>query len=102
MRPLSDEEMRQFFEKLRVFLGDNLPLLIDRKDAPHTFRLIKDRVYYINEEHLKLATNISRENLMSIGVCFGKFTKSVSYIAAQSCIESLGLTTDKHASNRHY
>ena len=25
---------------------------------------------------MKLATNISRENIISIGTCFGKFTKS--------------------------
>jgi ribosome biogenesis protein Nip4 len=32
MRPLTDEEMRIFFEKLRSFIGVNISKLIDRKD----------------------------------------------------------------------
>jgi|EP01033_Poteriospumella_lacustris_P017420 60S ribosome subunit biogenesis protein NIP7 len=87
MRPLTDEEMRQFFGKLQVFIGQNITKLIDRADAPHTFRLIKDRVYYINEEHLKLASNIGRENLLSIGVCFGKFTKSGKFKLHITCLD---------------
>ena len=38
MRPLTDEEMRIFFEKLRTFIGAAITRLIDREDAPHTFR----------------------------------------------------------------
>ena len=75
MRPLTDEEVRVLFEKLELYIGQNLSKLIDRKDEPYTFRLMKDRVYYISERQMKLATNIGRDNLISIGTCFGKFTK---------------------------
>ena len=75
MRPLTDEELRIMFEKLQVFIGQNIAKLIDRSDDPHTFRLIKDRVFYISEQQMKLATNIGRENLLALGTCFGKFTK---------------------------
>lgn len=33
-------------------------------------------MYYVAEKVLKLAESISPENLVSIGTCFGKFTKS--------------------------
>jgi|EP01040_Poterioochromonas_malhamensis_P000917 60S ribosome subunit biogenesis protein NIP7 len=76
MRPLNDEEMRLFFEKLQLYIGNNIQKLIDRKDEIYTFRLMKDRVYYISEKQLKLSSNVQRDSLLSIGTCFGKFTKS--------------------------
>ena len=62
--------------------------MIDRQDDPHCFRLQRDRVYYVryplplplpllfSEALLKRAENVARDNLISLGVCFGKFTKS--------------------------
>lgn len=50
--------------------------LIDRQDEPYTFRLIKNRVYYLSEHQMKLASNVAKDNLISLGTCFGKFTKS--------------------------
>jgi 60S ribosome subunit biogenesis protein NIP7 len=76
MRPLTDDEMRTFFEKLRSYLGQDLARLVDRKDEPYTFRLVKDRIYYLSEAQMKLATNIGRDHLISLGTCFGKFTKA--------------------------
>ena len=31
------------------------------------FRLHKDRVYYVSEKIMKLAANVSRDNLVSLG-----------------------------------
>ncbi|XP_013399191.1 60S ribosome subunit biogenesis protein NIP7 homolog [Lingula anatina] len=76
MRPLTEEETKTFFEKLSKYIGENIKLLIDRPDGTYCFRLHKDRVYYVMEETMKKAANISRENLVSFGTCFGKFTKS--------------------------
>ena len=115
MRPLTDEEMRVFFEKLRVFIGASITRLIDRHDAPHTFRcadndhttlitrpcayipsmhaciiiiicaivlatlpslrlnfrvrlyifrIINNRVYYVSDAQLKLASNIGTPTLL--------------------------------------
>lgn len=89
MRPLTDEEMRVFFEKLQAFLGPNLAKLIDRSDEPHTFRLVKDRVYYISDSQLRLASNIGRENLISLGTCFGKFTKAGKFRLHVTCLDYL-------------
>jgi len=36
---------------------------------------------------MKLATNIARENLMSIGTCFGKFTKSGKFHLHITCLD---------------
>jgi 60S ribosome subunit biogenesis protein NIP7 len=40
MRPLTDEEMRVFFEKLQSYIGSNITKLIDRTDEPYTFRIV--------------------------------------------------------------
>lgn len=89
MRPLTDDEMRKLFEKLQTFIGADVQSLIDRSDEPHTFRLIKDRIYYISESQMKLATNIGREHLVSIGTCFGKFTNSGKLRLHVTCLDFL-------------
>jgi len=76
MRPLTDEETKQVFEKLSKYIGSNIQRLIDRSDGIYCFRLHNDRVFYASEYHVKQASVISRENLVSFGTCFGKFTKS--------------------------
>lgn len=105
MRPLTTEETKAFFEKLSkeyacssftfplfpfsssraVFsllkksIGKNIAMLIDRKDDEHCFRLHKDRVYYISEALMRRATNIEGSHLLSMGTCFGKFSKSKKF-----------------------
>jgi 60S ribosome subunit biogenesis protein NIP7 len=53
-----------------------LKLLIDRPDGAYCFREKKDRVYYVSEKILRLATTVAPDNLLSVGTCIGKFTKS--------------------------
>ncbi|XP_062923108.1 60S ribosome subunit biogenesis protein NIP7 homolog [Mobula hypostoma] len=79
MRPLTDEETRLLFEKLAKYIGENIKLLVDRPDGTYCFRLHNNRVYYVSEKILKLATNISRDKLVSLGSCFGKFTKTSKF-----------------------
>ena len=77
MRPLTEEETKTFFLKLSEYIGKNIERLINRSDDDrHCFRLIKDRVFYLNEECNKAATSVSRDALLHVGTCFGKFTKS--------------------------
>ncbi|GFR97209.1 60S ribosome subunit biogenesis protein NIP7 homolog [Elysia marginata] len=76
MRPLTQEETNTFFEKLSKYIGENIKLLIDRQDGSYCFRLHKDRVYYMSEEQLKIGSSAAGDTLLSIGSCFGKFTKS--------------------------
>lgn len=76
MRPLTDAETTTLFEKLAHYIGKNLVHLIDRPDDPHVFRLHRDRVYYVSESNMRLAVSIARPNLMSLGTCFGKFSKT--------------------------
>lgn len=63
------------FEKIANYIGENLQLLVNRTDGTYYFRLHIDWVYYVSEI-LKLAANISRDKLVSLGTCFGKFTKT--------------------------
>ncbi|XP_031194315.1 60S ribosome subunit biogenesis protein NIP7 homolog [Mastomys coucha] len=76
MRPLTEEETRVMFEKIAKYIGENLQLLVDRLDSTYCFRLHNDRGYYVSEMILKLAANISGDKLVSLGTCFGKFTKT--------------------------
>lgn len=75
MRPLTVEETRLLFEKLSKYIGENVKLLIDRSDDTYCFRLHKDKVYYVSEKILKLASNVGREHIVSLGSCFGKFNQ---------------------------
>jgi len=77
-------------------MASNVSKLIDRSDEPYTFRMIKDRVYYLSEAQLKLASNIGRENLISLGTCFGKFTKNLKFMMHISCLDYLS----QHAKNK--
>ncbi|KAI7802252.1 60S ribosome subunit biogenesis protein NIP7 homolog [Triplophysa rosa] len=79
MRPLTEEETKTMFEKLSKYIGENIKLLVDRPDGTYCFRLHNDRVYYMSEKMLKLATNIARNKLVSVGTCFGKFTKTQKF-----------------------
>ena len=76
MRPLTDEETKAFFEKLAKYNGRNIKYLIDNEAEEYCFRLQKDRVYYMRLQIAQQATSIGRDNLLSIGTCFGKFTKT--------------------------
>jgi len=97
MRPLDEQETTTVFEKLHKFVGANLKHIVERSsgEGPDTkagglycFRLHKNRVYYVSEALVKRATNISRDRLVSLGTCIGKFTKSGKF---QLTIQSLDL-----------
>jgi 60S ribosome subunit biogenesis protein NIP7 len=79
MRPLTKEETVVFFEKLAKYIGRNIQLLIDRKDEVHCFRVHAQKVYYLPEKLMKQATSINKKDLISLGVCFGKFTKTLKF-----------------------
>lgn len=79
MRALTEEETRIFFEKLAKYIGKNIRYLIDRPDGEFCFRLVKDRVYYMSETLMKEAISCGRDELVSVGVCFGKFSKTLKF-----------------------
>jgi len=76
MRPLTDEETKVVFEKFYKYIGEKLKFLIEREDKSYVFRLHRNRVYFCDEELLKVASHFDRKYLISIGTCIGKFTKS--------------------------
>lgn len=93
MRPLTEDESKALFSKLAnyivsapafwlaysyhiYFKGKNLIHLIDRPDEPYCFRLHKDKVFYVSESSMRLGISVARPNLVSLGTCFGKFSKS--------------------------
>ncbi|KAH3903472.1 60S ribosome subunit biogenesis protein NIP7 [Saccharomycodes ludwigii] len=73
MRQLTEEETKVVFEKLAGYIGRNIQYLVNDK---YVFRLQKDRVYYVPELVANYATSVTRQQLMSLGICFGKFTKT--------------------------
>lgn len=76
MRPLTEDETKVVFEKLANYVGRNISFMVDNSANPHVFRLQKDRVYYVSETVAKFATSVSRDKLMALGTCLGKFTKT--------------------------
>ncbi|XP_059146102.1 60S ribosome subunit biogenesis protein NIP7 homolog isoform X2 [Physella acuta] len=68
--------MKQLLSLKRFPNSENIKLLIDRQDGTYCFRLHKDRIYYMSEEMLKIGSSAAGTNLISLGSCFGKFTKS--------------------------
>ena len=65
-------------------VGANVKYLVDRPDDEHCFRLHKDRVFYVSVKTMVRATNISRENLRSLGICMGKVSTELSAQLASS------------------
>jgi ribosome biogenesis protein Nip4 len=93
MRPLAEDETKAVFEKLANYIastsdsplpctdaprtkGKNVVHLVDRQDDAHCFRLHKGRVYYVSEASMRLSISVARPNLLSLGTCLGKFSKS--------------------------
>jgi len=79
MRPLTEEETKTLFTKLANYLGKNLLQLLSSDLEPYVFRLHRDRVYYVSEATMKLAISVARPNLVSLGTCLGKFSKSEKF-----------------------
>lgn len=106
MRPLTEDESKAVFTKLANYIvsffrmhacaklsvinkGKNLVHLIDRPDEPYCFRLHKDRVFYVSESSMKLGISVARPNLISLGTCFGKFSKSGKFKLHITCLDYL-------------
>lgn len=96
MRALDENETTQVFEKLFKFVGNNLKNIVenpshegpDPNPGRYCFRLQKNRVYYVSESLVKRATNIKRDNLVSLGTQIGKLTKTGKF---QLTIQGLNL-----------
>lgn len=84
MRPLTESETKTLFEKLATYTGPSLTHLIDppttdsatTKPDRYVFRIQGSRVYYVRESLANLATSVSRDALLSLGTCLGKYTKT--------------------------
>ncbi|KAL1305779.1 hypothetical protein AAFC00_003946 [Neodothiora populina] len=87
MRPLTDTETQTLFAKLANYTGRSLNnLLTDtaktatkggkESEERYVFRIQESRVYYVRESLANLATSVSRDSLLSLGTCLGKFTKT--------------------------
>ncbi|KAI9691634.1 MAG: ribosome biosynthesis protein nip7 [Bathelium mastoideum] len=84
MRPLTETETKTVFEKIANYTGPSLTHLItDSSPNPssknsdrNVFRISANRVYYVRESLANLATSVARHNLLSLGTCLGKFTKT--------------------------
>ena len=81
MRQLTEDETKTLFSKLANYTGRSLNALVTSVDDPssndrYVFRLHGSRVYYMRLSLANLATSIPRANLLSLGICVGKFTKT--------------------------
>ncbi|EMD92778.1 hypothetical protein COCC4DRAFT_50904 [Bipolaris maydis ATCC 48331] len=79
MRPLTEPETKTLFEKLASYCGKGITNLIADPaggNDRNVFRVQGSRVYYVRESLANLATSVARDNLLSLGICLGKFTKT--------------------------
>lgn len=82
MRPLTESETKTLFDKLANYTGRSLTNLIAPASSDsaasdrYVFRLHDSRVYYLRLGLANLATSVARDNLLSLGTCLGKFTKT--------------------------
>ncbi|DBA68199.1 hypothetical protein WJX82_000202 [Trebouxia sp. C0006] len=90
MRPLTEEETKAVLEKLYKYIGKNIKNLIDRSDEPYCLRLHSNRVYYVRESLMRRATNVGREQLVSLGQCIGKLTHSGKFRLTIGALDVLG------------
>ena len=67
--------------------------MLDREDGDFVFRLHKEKVYYINSEVLKMAQHIGKDELISAGTMFGKFTKTKKFKLNITCLDILAKYT---------
>ena len=51
--------------------------------------IVSQRVYYVREDIMKRATSVSRDQLVSLGVCVGKFTHSDKFRLTIGALELL-------------
>jgi 60S ribosome subunit biogenesis protein NIP7 len=70
-------------------IGRNIKFLIDRQDEEYCFRLHRDKVFYVSAETMKRAVSVPRKQLLSLGTCFGKFTKSGKFRLHITCLDLL-------------
>jgi 60S ribosome subunit biogenesis protein NIP7 len=94
MRPLTETETQTLFSKLANYTGRSLTQLIQpATDASgktgdrYVFRIQNSRVYYVRESIANLATSIARLNLLSLGTCVGKFTKTGKFRMHITCLD---------------
>ncbi|KAB7505852.1 60S ribosome subunit biogenesis protein NIP7-like protein [Armadillidium nasatum] len=72
--------MKRLVYSLKSCLNsDNIKQLLVRSDGHYCFRFHKDRVYYVSEKLLVAASSIPFEGIVSVGTCFGKFTKTKKF-----------------------
>lgn len=64
MRPLTDDELKAFFEKLSKYIGGNIKFLLEGEGEPHVFRLLHGKVYYMSKQLEKLSTNFGKDELI--------------------------------------
>jgi len=82
MRPLTEPETKALFSKLANYLGRSLERLIapvDKNSEKYVFRLHQSRCFFVRLSLANLATCISRDRLLSLGTCIGKFTKTTKF-----------------------
>lgn len=105
MRPLTESETQTLFTKLANYTGRSLTHLIAAAPpstsssatstststaSRNVFRLHHSRVYYVPLPLANLATSIARANLLSLGTCLGKFTKTGKFRLHITALDVIG------------
>ena len=79
MRSLTADELRAVFKKLSLYIGRNIEHLLSGGSVPYSFVLHNNRVFHAPERIVNIANSLPKSSLMSLGVCFGKFSKKGNF-----------------------
>ncbi|KAI5187944.1 60S ribosome subunit biogenesis protein NIP7 [Nematocida homosporus] len=73
MRELTSLELEKVEKKVKQYIGSNFGSFLNPM-----FRLVlnNQKVYYVSTDLLKRAQLVARDNLVCLGTCLGRFTKS--------------------------
>ena len=74
-------------QKLYEYIGDALEYIINGAQSKSVFRLIRDRVFYVNSTIASTAINVPREELLTAGLFVGKFTKGGKFRLNINCLD---------------
>lgn len=76
MRPLKDEELDKVEKKLRQYIGNNISSFLNP-----IYELVyhKQRIYYVRKDLAKKCSIIPMDNILCLGTCLGRFTKTENF-----------------------
>jgi len=104
MRTLTDTEMHAVLKKLAEYTGPSLKGMIALDSSPkadrNVFRISQQRVFCVRLSIANLATSITRNKLLSLGICLGSLNLAGSDCIFRHCLSLPNMRVTKCTFNQ--